>query len=312
MSRNTQSKPKKQRHQRITKPPIFNKIHLSLTQNVIKKLKAGHGMNIIRFLDASDKIQYGERVDERSARLIHGNIFEAYNSTDNIVKIEKLLAPIVPTSILCIGLNYRHHAEETGAQIPEHPILFIKSSNALHNPGDPILIPNVAPGEVDYECELAVIIGKPAKNVSRDNALEYVLGYTCANDISARRWQKHGGGGQWCRGKSFDTFCPLGPCLVTADEIANPNDLKIKTILNGKTMQDWTTSDMIFDVPTLISFLSQGTTLLPGTVILTGTPQGVGFARTPRVFLKAGDEVTIEIEHIGALINPVQDETQIP
>jgi len=269
-------------------------------------------MNIIRFLDASGKIQYGERVDERSARLIHGNIFEAYNSTDNIVKIEKLLAPIVPASILCIGLNYRHHAEETGAQIPEHPILFIKSSNALHNPGDPILIPNVAPGEVDYECELAVIIGKPAKNVSRDNALEYVLGYTCANDISARRWQKHGGGGQWCRGKSFDTFCPLGPCLVTADEIPNPNDLKIKTILNGKTMQDWTTSDMIFDVPTLISFLSQGTTLLPGTAILTGTPQGVGFARTPRVFLKAGDEVTIEIEHIGALINPVQDETQIP
>jgi 2-keto-4-pentenoate hydratase/2-oxohepta-3-ene-1,7-dioic acid hydratase in catechol pathway len=269
-------------------------------------------MNIIRFLDASGKIQYGERVDERSARLIQGNIFEAYNSTDNIVKIEKLLAPIVPASILCIGLNYRHHAEETGAQIPEHPILFIKSSNALHNPGDPILIPNVAPGEVDYECELAVIIGKPAKNVSRDNALEYVLGYTCANDISARRWQKHGGGGQWCRGKSFDTFCPLGPCLVTADEIPNPNDLKIKTILNGKTMQDWTTSDMIFDVPTLISFLSQGTTLLPGTAILTGTPQGVGFARTPRVFLKAGDEVTIEIEHIGALTNPVQDETQIP
>jgi len=269
-------------------------------------------MNIIRFLDASGKIQYGERVDERSARLIHGNIFEAYNSTDNIVKIEKLLAPIVPASILCIGLNYRHHAEETGAQIPEHPILFIKSSNALHNPGDPILIPNVAPGEVDYECELAVIIGKPAKNVSRDNALEYVLGYTCANDISARRWQKHGGGGQWCRGKSFDTFCPLGPCLVTADEIPNPNDLKIKTILNGKTMQDWTTSDMIFDVPTLISFLSQGTTLLPGTAILTGTPQGVGFARTPRVFLKAGDEVTIEIEHIGALTNPVQEENQTP
>lgn len=269
-------------------------------------------MNIIRFLDASGKIQYGERVDERTARLIKGNIFEAFNTTDNIVKTEKLLAPVVPINILCIGLNYRHHAKETGAQVPEHPILFIKSSNALHNPGDPIIIPSVAPQEVDYECELAVIIGKPAKNVSRDNALEYVFGYTCANDISARRWQKHGGGGQWCRGKSFDTFCPLGPYLVTTDEIPNPNDLKIRTILNGKTMQDWTTSDMIFDVPTLISFLSQDTTLLPGTVILTGTPQGVGFARTPRVFLKAGDEVTIEIEHIGALTNPVQEENQTP
>ena len=269
-------------------------------------------MNIIRFLDASGNIQHGEQVDERSARLIKGNIFEAYNTTDNIVKTEKLLAPVVPTNILCIGLNYRHHAKETGAQVPEHPILFIKSSNTLHNPGDPIIIPNVAPQEVDYECELAVIIGKPAKNVTRNNALEHVFGYTCANDISARRWQKHGGGGQWCRGKSFDTFCPLGPCLVTADEIPNPNNLKIRTILNGETMQDWTTSDMIFDVPTLISFLSQSTTLLPGTVILTGTPQGVGFARTPRVFLKAGDEVTIEIEHIGALTNPVLDETQTP
>jgi 2-keto-4-pentenoate hydratase/2-oxohepta-3-ene-1,7-dioic acid hydratase in catechol pathway len=269
-------------------------------------------MNIIRFLDASGKIQYGERVNERSARLIKGNIFEAFNTTDHIVKTEKLLAPVVPTNILCIGLNYRHHAKETGAQVPEHPILFMKSLNALHNPGDPIIIPNVAPQEVDYECELAVIIGKPVKNVSRNNALEYVFGYTCANDISARRWQKHGGGGQWCRGKSFDTFCPLGPYLVTADEIPNPNDLRIRTILNGKTMQDWTTSDMIFDIPTLISFLSQGTTLLPGTVILTGTPQGVGFARTPRVFLKDGDEVTIEIEHIGALTNPVQEENQTP
>jgi len=139
-------------------------------------------------------------------------------------------------------------------------------------------------------------------------ALDYVLGYTCANDVSARRWQKDGGGGQWCRAKSFDTFCPLGPCLVTPDDIPNPNNLQIKTTLNGKTMQDWTTSDMIFDIPALISFLSEGTTLFPGTVILTGTPQGVGFTRTPPVFLKSGDEVTIEIQNIGALTNSVQDE----
>lgn len=265
-------------------------------------------MKIIRFLNSSGQIQYGERTDDKSARLIEGDIFGTYNATDNIVQVEKLLAPVVPPTILCIGLNYRKHAEETGAKIPEYPVLFIKAANVLNNPGDPIVIPKVAPGEVDYECELAVIIGKAAKNVARAEALKYVLGYTCANDVSARRWQKDRGGKQWCRGKSFDTFCPLGPCLVTPDDIPNPNDLKIKTILNGNTMQDSTTADMIFDVPSLISFLSEGTTLLPGTVILTGTPQGVGFARTPPVFLKAGDQVTIEIECIGSLTNPVREE----
>ena len=161
---------------------------------------------------------------------------------------------------------------------------------------------------MDYECELAVVIEKSAKNVERHQAFDYVLGYTCANDVSARRWQKEGGGKQWCRGKSFDTFCPLGPCLVTPDEIPDPNTLKIKTMLNDKIMQDSTTADMIFDVPALISFLSEGTTLLPGTVILTGTPQGVGFARNPPVFLKKGDKVTIEIEGIGALVNSVSEE----
>jgi 2-keto-4-pentenoate hydratase/2-oxohepta-3-ene-1,7-dioic acid hydratase in catechol pathway len=158
---------------------------------------------------------------------------------------------------------------------------------------------------VDYECELAVVIGRPCKNVTRDQALEYVLGYTCANDVSARDWQKDFGGGQWCRGKTFDTFAPLGPALVLRDEIPNPNALGIRTILNGQTMQDWTTEDMIFDVPSLIEFLSGSTTLLPGTVILTGTPHGVGAARQPPVFLQPGDTVTIEIDRIGTLTNPV-------
>ena len=265
-------------------------------------------MKIIRFLDSSGEIRHGELVDEESARLIEGDIFGTYSATDQTVTIDKLLAPVVPTTILCIGLNYTFHAEESGAKIPEYPILFIKASNALNNPGDPIILPKVAPGEVDYECELAIVIRKAARNVSRTEALEHVLGYTCANDVSARKWQSERGGSQWCRGKSFDTFCPLGPCLVTTDEIPNPNDLKIKTVINGETMQDWTTSDMIFDVPHLISFLSEGTTLLPGTVILTGTPQGVGFARKPPVFLTGGDEVTIEIDKIGVLTNPVQEE----
>ncbi|GJL65346.1 MAG: hypothetical protein NPIRA05_03170 [Nitrospirales bacterium] len=263
-------------------------------------------MNIMRFQDHAGNTHYGEPLDEQSARLIEGDIFGTYQITDETTAIKKILSPIIPPTILCIGLNYKAHAEETGAKLPEHPVLFIKASNALNNSEDPIVIPKVATDEVDYECELAVIIGKPAKNVTQQNALNYVLGYTCANDVSARRWQKNGGGKQWCRGKSFDTFCPLGPTLVTTDEIPNPNNLKIKTILNGKTMQDSTTSDMIFNIPTLISFLSEGTTLLPGTVILTGTPPGVGFARNPPVFLQDGDQVTIEIEHIGRLSNPVQ------
>ena len=265
-------------------------------------------MKIIRFQDRTGGVRYGERVDEWSARLVEGNIFQTYQVTNRVVGIEKLLAPVEPPTILCIGLNYRRHAEETGAAIPERPVLFIKAANALTHPGDPIFIPNVAAGQVDYECELAVIVGKSGKNIERRHALDHVLGYTCANDVSARRWQKEGGGKQWCRGKSFDTFCPLGPHLVTTDEIPNPNALRIKTMLNGEIMQDSNTSDMIFDVPALVSFLSEGTTLLPGTVILTGTPQGVGFARKPPVFLKDGDRVTIEIDRLGALVNPVQEE----
>ena len=164
----------------------------------------------------------------------------------------------------------------------------MKSPAAVQNPGDPIQLPrHLRSDEVDYECELAVVIGRPCKNVSRDRALEYVLGYTCANDVSARDWQGKWGGSQWCRGKTFDTFAPLGPCLVTPDEIPNPNALAIKLDVNGEVLQDWNTDDMIFDVPTLIEFLSGSTTLLPGTVILTGTPHGVGFARKPPRWLQA-------------------------
>jgi 2-keto-4-pentenoate hydratase/2-oxohepta-3-ene-1,7-dioic acid hydratase in catechol pathway len=155
---------------------------------------------------------------------------------------------------------------------------------------------------------LAVIIGKACKNASRQQALSFVLGYTCANDVSARDWQIRRGGTQWCRGKTFDTFAPLGPCLVTKEDIPDPHNLGIQTILNGKTMQDWTTQDMIFDIPTLIEFLSGSTTLLPGTVILTGTPHGVGLARKPPVWLKAGDKISIVIDKIGTLTNPVEEE----
>lgn len=223
--------------------------------------------------------------------------------------MEKILAPVAASSIFCIGANYRHHCEEFNVPIPERPIVFMKGLNAIQNPGDPILIPAVCDREeVDYEGELAVVIGKACKNVQRDEALKYVLGYTCANDVSARQWQLKKGGSQWCRGKGFDSFLPLGPVLVTPDEMPNPNALKIRTEVNGEVRQDWTTSDMIFDVPALIEFLSQGTTLLPGTVIVTGTPHGVGMSMTPPHWLRAGDRVTVEIEKIGTLASPVEDE----
>lgn len=264
-------------------------------------------MKIIRYSDSAGQIHHASQQSDGSALVIEGDIFGSYTVTDRKADVAKLLAPVEPRIILCIGLNYKFHAEESGAAIPENPVLFIKNPAAVQNPGDPILLPSVLKSDsVDYECELAVVIGKAARNVSKADALNYVLGYTCANDVSARDWQKNGGGGQWCRGKTFDTFCPLGPVLVTRDEIPNPNDLKIKTILNGETMQDWNTNDMIFDVPTLIQFLSSDTTLLPGTVIITGTPHGVGMARKPPVWMKAGDSVTIEIEGIGSLTNPVQ------
>jgi len=266
-------------------------------------------MKIIRYENTIGGAAWAELLDDGSTREIEGDLFGEFKVTDRVVEPVRVLAPVAPRSILAVGLNYRAHAEESGKTLPDYPMIFMKLPGAVQHPGEPIVLPRVLKSEkVDYECELAVIIGKRCKNVRRAEALDYVLGYTCANDVSARDWQLKKGGGQWCRGKSFDTFAPLGPCLVTADEIPNPNDLRIRTVLNGDTVQDWNTRDMIFDVPSLIAFLSEGTTLQPGTVIMTGTPQGVGMARKPPVWLKAGDSVTVIIENIGALTNPVIEE----
>lgn len=263
-------------------------------------------MKIIRYQSVSGQIGYGRQHTDNTITQLSGDLFGEFADTQRPVQVAKLLAPLEPRDILCIGLNYRKHAEEGGKPIPEIPVLFMKNSGALQHPGDPIILPRkLKSDQVDYECELAVVIKKPCYNVSRSDALDYVLGYTCANDVSARDWQMKYGGSQWCRGKTFATFLPLGPCLVTADELSNPNSLGIRSILNGQTMQDWNTNDMIFDVATLIEFLSGSTRLAPGTVILTGTPHGVGFARTPPVFLQPGDSVTIEIDGIGSLTNPV-------
>ncbi len=266
-------------------------------------------MKTIRYEDKNGIVGYAALQADGSALKLVGDLYAGLQLTEEIADVSKLLAPIVPTAILCIGLNYRKHAEETGAKFPEYPILFFKGVNTLLNPGDAIEIPTNLPSEeVDYECELAVVIGRACKNVSRADALDYVLGYTCCNDVSARDWQLKRGGGQWSRGKTFDTFSPLGPCLVTPDEIPNPNALQLRTLLNGEVMQNSNTADMIFNVPTLIEFLSGSTTLLPGTVILSGTPQGVGMAQKPPRWLKPSDTVTIEIENIGTLTNSVRYE----
>jgi len=266
-------------------------------------------MKIIRHQDRRGNVSHAALQADGSALKLAGDIFSAPQTTGERADVAKLLAPIEPRAIICIGLNYRRHAAETNAKVPEFPVVFFKNPAALQHPGDPIVLPTrLRSDEVDYECELAVVIGRACKNVTRAEAVNYILGYTAANDVSARDWQKSRGGSQWCRGKMFDTFCPLGPCLVTPDEISNPNALAIRTLINDEVLQDWNTDDMIFDVPALIEFLSGSTTLLPGTVILTGTPHGVGMARTPPRWLQPGDRVTVEVEKIGVLTNPVISE----
>ncbi len=264
-------------------------------------------MKIIRFLDEHQKERLGSQYRAGSAELLDGDLYEGVTATGKRVAVQSLLAPVVPSNIFCIGLNYHEHARETGKERPSYPIIFMKPTTAVTHPGAAIVLPSCCTRgpEVDFEAELAVVIGRTARDVSEDDALNHVLGYTAANDISARKWQKHAGGGQWVRGKGFDSFCPLGPLLVTADEIADPQTLDISTVLNGQIMQQGNTAEMIFSVAQLISYLSQDTTLLPGTVILTGTPSGVGVARTPPLFLADGDHVSVNIEGIGQLNNPI-------
>ncbi|QDU57953.1 fumarylacetoacetate hydrolase family protein [Aeoliella mucimassa] len=267
-------------------------------------------MRIVRVENTAGEVVLGCEQADGSITRLEGDLFGTLTDTGESVAEAKRLAPVMPCDLYCIGLNYARHAEEGGKPVPENPVVFMKSSAAVQHPGEAIALPRkLNSDKVDYECELVVIIGKACKNVSREQALDYVFGYTCGNDVSARDWQRNGGGGQWVRGKTFDTFAPLGPVLVTAAEIPNPNSLDIRTVLNGEVMQDWNTDDMIFDVPTLIEFLSGSTTLLPGTAIFTGTPHGVGFARKPPVYLKAGDEVTVSIDQIGDLTNPVVEES---
>jgi 2-keto-4-pentenoate hydratase/2-oxohepta-3-ene-1,7-dioic acid hydratase in catechol pathway len=240
--------------------------------------------------------------------IMHGRDADRQPPEETVALEEaRLHAPIVrPGKIVAIGLNYEDHAAETGAEIPDKPIVFAKYPNTIVGPGEPIRIPPITE-QVDYEAELAVVIGRRARNVPEAEALEYVFGYANANDVSSRDLQ-FSEGGQWTRSKSLDTFLPLGPYVVTRDEVPDPQNLYIRAILNGEVVQDGTTSRMIFSVAELVSFLSTGMTLEPGDVIITGTPPGVGMARDPQLWMKAGDEVSIEIEGLGTLTNPVEAE----
>lgn len=221
----------------------------------------------------------------------------------------RLLPPVPrPEKIICIGLNYADHARETGKEAPAEPVVFNKLQTTLRAAGDPIVLPRLS-SKVDYEAELVVVIGARGRHIPKEKALEYVAGYTCGNDVSARDWQTQKPGGQWLLGKSFDSFAPLGPELVTADEVGDAGDLRIRLSINGRTMQDSRTSQLIFGIPALVSYISGICTLAPGDLIYTGTPSGVGFARKPPIFLQAGDTVEVEIEKIGVLRNPVVAET---
>lgn len=271
-------------------------------------------MKLVRFLTETRRVCTGVICEEDagSARLLASTFPEAITVTKTVRKIHRLLAPVTPPNILALGLNYRRHAEETRMDIPATPVLFMKATNSLIGPGQPIMLPAAGPDCVDYEGELAIVIGRRVRNVSPEGARDTILGYTCANDVSARDWQFAKQSGQWIRGKSFDTFCPLGPWIVTPSDLPDPQNVRLRTLVNGTVVQEESTRDMIFPIPAIISDLSRTMTLLPGTVILTGTPRGVGFARRPPVFLRDGDTVTVDIEGIGALTNPVRREKYSP
>lgn len=259
-------------------------------------------MKLARFVGPGGRTLFGRMIDDQTAQPLTGELFGELAFASESVAIERFLPPIDPPNIFAIGRNYRAHAEETGAGVPDRPLVFQKATTSVIAAGDSIQLPRSAPDEVDFEAELAIVIGRTARHVTEATALDYVFGYTCANDVSARDCQRNDK--QWARAKGFDTFCPLGPWLVTPDEI-DPDSCGIRSRLNGTVMQDANTAAMMHSCGALISYLARQFTLLPGTLILTGTPEGVGFARKPPVFLKPGDTIEIEVDGIGVLANPV-------
>ncbi|MBN2445280.1 MAG: fumarylacetoacetate hydrolase family protein [Phycisphaerae bacterium] len=266
-------------------------------------------MRIARFLSEDGTILSGALVADGIARPLVGDLFTGRlprdgDFADDTVGVRELLAPVSPPNIFAIGRNYADHVAETGARRPEKPLIFMKPTTAVTAPEHAIVLPSAAPAQVDFEAELAVVVGRQARAISVASAPDHVLGYTCANDVTARDCQA--ADKQWSRAKGFDTFCPLGPWIVTPDAL-DPTNCRISSRLNGELMQSAVTDAMVFSALELLSFLSHQFTLLPGTVILTGTPAGVGFVRQPPVFLRGGDRIEVDIEGIGTLSNPVSD-----
>ncbi|KAF2433298.1 hypothetical protein EJ08DRAFT_647359 [Tothia fuscella] len=279
---------------------------------------------LVRFLAKDGRTYYGDAIlpagitdigKARQARVIRGSPFTTHEVTDQVEDVRMLLSPLARDDIKtvrCLGLNYAEHARESKMPIPKYPILFYKPVTAVSGPFDPIPVPSQAQEapSLDYECELVTVIGKAAYNVSAANALDYVLGYAIGNDVSNRIWQAERGGGQWSLGKGFDGWAPMGPGIASKDLIKDPNNLRISTKVNGKTVQDNSTKDMIFNVRDTIAFLSQGTTLLPGDLIFTGTPQGVAMGQKSPNWLKEGDVVEVSLEGVGTCVNKVEYEKQ--
>jgi 2-keto-4-pentenoate hydratase/2-oxohepta-3-ene-1,7-dioic acid hydratase in catechol pathway len=261
-----------------------------------------------RYKDAKGDIAYGIAHADGSMTVAEGCPFAGtLRDTGCKADVKSFCSPIQPSSIVCIGLNYKGHADELGLPYPKNPVVFYKPLSSAAGHRAKVVKPRITE-KMDYEVELTIVIGKACKDVTEDQALEYVLGYTVANDLSTRDWQKvpELGGSQWCRSKGFDGFSPLGPVLVTREEIPNPNNLQLRTFVNGQKRQDSNTSDLIFNIQQIITFLSCGSTILPGTVIMTGTPAGVAEGKNiqPKPgmdWLKPGDKVVTDIENIGAL-----------
>jgi 2-keto-4-pentenoate hydratase/2-oxohepta-3-ene-1,7-dioic acid hydratase in catechol pathway len=280
---------------------------------------------LVRFLARDGHTYYGDAIlpkgitdiaKAKTAHIIKGDIFSSPIVTDQVVDIRLLLAPLARNDIKtvrCLGLNYERHAKESGLPIPKYPVLFYKPVTAVSGPFDPIPVPFIAQEvpSVDYECELVAVIGKEARNVSEDKALDYVLGYCVGNDVSQREWQLKRGGGQWNLGKGFDGWAPMGPGIVSSHIIKDPQALSISTKVNGKEVQKSSTGDQIFGVAQTIAFLSKGTTLVPGDLVFTGTPEGVGMGRNPQLWLKDGDIVEVSLEGVGTCTNQVEYEKEM-
>ncbi len=265
-------------------------------------------MKYLRFAAGDDRIYSGILAADGTIQVISGNILEEHEPTGkkfHLKEIQRYLPPVDPPNIIALGRNYAEHAKELKHELPTVPLLFMKATTSLTGHQCPVVLPAIAPKKVDYEAELVVVIGKKAKQVQPADVGEYIFGYTMANDISARDCQFEIDS-QWIRGKSFDTFAPLGPVIETD---LDPSALRVRMILNGQCMQDGNTRDMIFSVAEIVSFISKNMTLLPGTVILTGTPSGVGYGREVPVFLKPGDHLAVEVEGIGRLENTVAAES---